>query len=164
MFEEILSEQNFAKLHKAIEENKDRRGALMPVLHEAQHIFGCVPEEVVAVISKELNIAWANIYGVITFYSQFTLVPKGKYTISVCLGTACYVKGSQKIINKIAQQLNVEIGETTEDGLFSLVATRCIGACGLAPILTVNEEVYGSLTEADIPRILAKYTAGGERS
>ena len=110
MFEETLSEQNFALLDKAIEENKGQRGALMAVLHAAQHIFRCIPKEVVAVISKELNISWANIFGVIKFYSQFTLIPKGKYTISVCLGTACYVRGAQGLINELQKALALDVG------------------------------------------------------
>jgi NADH-quinone oxidoreductase subunit E len=129
----------------------------MPVLHEAQHIFGAIPMAVQKVISEKLNVPLAEIYGVVTFYSQFTLEPKGDFLISVCLGTACYVKGSQKLIDKVTELTGVSVGTTSADGKFSLEATRCIGACGLAPVLTVNEDVYGRLVVEDVPGIIAKY-------
>lgn len=157
MAKDILIKENFDKLSKVIEANKGRKGALMPVLTEAQNIFGAVPLEVQKVISKELNIPVAEIYGVVTFYSQFSLEPKGEYVIGVCLGTACYVKGAQAIIDRISRDIDVKVGGTSPDGKYSLEATRCIGACGLAPVLTVNEDVYGKLVEADVPDILKKY-------
>lgn len=157
MAKDILTKENFDKLSEVIEANKERKGALMPVLNEAQNIFGAVPLEVQKVISKELNIPVAEIYGVVTFYSQFSLEPKGEYVIGVCLGTACYVKGAQAIIDRISRDIDVEVGGTSPDGKFTLEATRCIGACGLAPVLTVNEDVYGKLVEADVPDILKKY-------
>jgi len=157
MAKNILTKENFDKLYEVIEENKGRKGALMPVLNEAQGIFGAIPLEVQKVISKELNIPVAEIYGVVTFYSQFSLEPKGEYIIGVCLGTACYVKGAQAIIDRISRDINVEVGGTSPDGKYTLEATRCIGACGLAPVLTVNEDVYGKLVEADVPEILKKY-------
>lgn len=157
MAKQSLTAENFKKLDEVIEKNKGKQGALMPVLHEAQKIFGFLPIEVQKVISEKLNMAMAEIYGVVTFYSQFTLEQKGDYIIGVCLGTACYVRGAQKIIDKIKKEINVEVGATSSDGKFSLDATRCIGACGLAPVLTVNEDVYGRLVEADIPGIIAKY-------
>lgn len=129
----------------------------MPVLHEAQHIFGAIPIEVQKVISEKLNVPMAEIYGVVTFYSQFTLEPKGQYLIGVCLGTACYVRGAQQLVDKISEMTGVGVGKTSADGKFSLEATRCIGACGLAPVLTVNEDVYGRLTLDDIPGIVNKY-------
>ncbi|QUH18722.1 NADH-quinone oxidoreductase subunit NuoE family protein [Alkaliphilus sp. B6464] len=152
-----LSNENFVRLDDVIEEHKEKRGALMPVLHEAQKIFGCLSLEVQQKISEKMSVPLSEIYGVVTFYSQFTLEPKGKYTIGVCLGTACYVRGSQAIVDKVTELTGVEVGKTSPDGKFSLEATRCIGACGLAPVLTVNEEVYGRLTVEDIPGILAKY-------
>ncbi len=152
-----LSEENFEKLHKVIEEHKETKGGLMPVLHEAQHIFGCVSLEVQQEISTGLKIPLSEIYGVVTFYSQFTLEPKGKYTIGVCLGTACYVRGAQPIIDKIEELTGVAVGTTSADGKFTLEATRCIGACGLAPVLTVNEDVYGRLKVEDIAEIIEKY-------
>jgi len=153
----LLTEENFKKLDEVIKNNKGKKGALMPVLHEAQKLFGCLPIEVQKVISEKLNMPMAEIYGVVTFYSQFTLEPKGDFTIGVCLGTACYVKGAQKIIERIKKEINIDIGTTSADGKFTLEATRCIGACGLAPVLTVNEDVYGRLVEADVPGIIAKY-------
>lgn len=157
MARNVFTEENFQKLDQVIGKYKGRPGALMPVLTEAQRIFGCVAMDIQKKISEELNIPLAEIYGVATFYSQFSLEPKGEFVVGVCLGTACYVKGAQDVINKIARELNVEIGKTTEDGKFTLVATRCIGACGLAPVLTVNEDVYGKLVVDDVDGILTKY-------
>ncbi|MDK2917949.1 MAG: formate dehydrogenase ferredoxin subunit [Candidatus Petromonas sp.] len=157
MAKNILTKENFEKLDQVIKKYKDTKGALMPVLTEGQKIFGALPLEVQKVISEKLNIPMAEIYGVVTFYSQFSLEPKGDYLIGVCLGTACYVKGAQAIIDRISKEANVEVGGTSPDGKFSLEATRCIGACGLAPVLTVNEDVYGRLVESDVPGILAKY-------
>ena len=146
-----------AKLMEVIEKYKDTRGALIPVLHEAQEIYGYLPLEVQTMIAKGIGVTLAEVYGVVTFYTQFSLNPKGQYHIAVCLGTACYVKGSGDIINKIKESLNIDVDGCTPDGKYSLAATRCIGACGLAPVLTVNDEVYGRLTVDDVPGILAKY-------
>ena len=145
------------KLQAVIAKYKDTEGALIPVLHEAQSIFGYLPIEVQQKISDGLGVPMSEIYGVVTFYTQFSIYPKGKYQIGVCLGTACYVKGSGDIIDKIKLRLGIEVGQCTPDGKFSLDATRCIGACGLAPVLTVNDEVYGRLTVDDVDDILAKY-------
>lgn len=145
------------QLLAVIEKHKNEKGFLMPTMQEAQEIYGYLPIEVQQILSEKLGVPLEEIYGVATFYSQFALSPKGKYTISVCLGTACYVKGSQKIIDKISEKIGIKAGECTADGKFSLEATRCIGACGLAPVLTVNDEVYGRLVEADVDKILAKY-------
>ena len=144
------------KLLKVIAEHKGEQGALIPVMHEAQDIYGYLPIEVQKMISEGLGVPLAEIYGVATFYARFTLEPKGEHHIGVCLGTACYVKGSGKILERIEKNLNLKVG-CTEDGKFSLEATRCIGACGLAPVLTIGEEVYGRLVEDDIDGILAKY-------
>ena len=144
-------------LNQVIEELKDQPGALMPVMQKAQNIFGCVPMDVQKIIADGLGVTLSEVYGVATFYAQFKLKPNGKYLISVCLGTACYVKGSQKILDRLAEELNIPVGDTTDDGLFTLQATRCLGACGLAPVMTINEEVYGRLVPDDIPGILAKY-------
>ena len=146
-----------AELLKVIAEKKDDRGALMPILQKAQDIYGYLPIEVQTIISNEMNIPLEKIYGVVTFYSQFSLNPNGKYQISVCLGTACYVKGSGDIYNKLQEKLGIEGGGCTPDGKFSLEACRCIGACGLAPVITVNDEVYGRLTVDDVDDILKKY-------
>lgn len=149
--------EKFDQLQQVIEELKDQPGALMPVLQKAQGIFGCVPMDVQKFIAEGLGVTLSEVYGVATFYAQFTLEPAGKYIISVCMGTACYVKGSQKVLDKLSEELNVPVGKTSADGLFTLNATRCLGACGLAPVMTVNEEVYGRLTPEDIPGIIAKY-------
>ena len=145
------------KLKALIEQYKEVPGALMPVLQQAQGIYGYLPIEVQQMIAEGLNIPLAEVYGVVTFYSQFTLNPKGKYEISVCMGTACYVKGAGELIDRITQVLGIEPGEVTPDGKFSLTNTRCIGACGLAPVMTVNEDVYGRLKAEDIDGILRKY-------
>ncbi|HOV40360.1 MAG: NAD(P)H-dependent oxidoreductase subunit E [Oscillospiraceae bacterium] len=151
------TEEQKAKLLKVIAEMKEDKGALMPILQKAQEIYGYLPIEVQTIIAEELDIPLEKVYGVVTFYSQFSLYPKGKYKISVCLGTACYVKGSGDIYNKLMEKLGIAGGECTPDGKFSLEACRCIGACGLAPVLTINEDVYGRLTVDDIDGILAKY-------
>lgn len=149
--------EKFAQLDQAIQELKDQPGALMPVLQKAQGIFGCVPMDVQKIIAEGLGVTLSEVYGVATFYAQFSLEPSGKYIISVCLGTACYVKGSQKVLDRLSEELGIPVGGTTRDGLFTLNATRCLGACGLAPVMTINEEVYGRLVPDDIPGILAKY-------
>ena len=145
------------ELLKIINEHKDDKGALMPILQQAQKIYGYLPIEVQTMISNEMDVPLEKIYGVVTFYSQFSLNPKGKFKVSVCLGTACYVKGSGDIYNKLIELLRIEGGECTPDGKFSLDACRCIGACGLAPVLTVNDDVYGRLTVDEVANILAKY-------
>ncbi len=146
-----------AKLKESIARHADDPGAVMPVLQEAQDIYGYLPIEVQTMIAEGLGVPLEEVYGVSTFYSQFALSPKGKYHISVCLGTACYVKGSGDILNKISEILGIEAEECTADGEFSLTACRCIGACGLAPVLTVNDDVYGRLTVNDVPGIIEKY-------
>ena len=146
-----------AKLQEVIAKYKGTQGALIPVLHEAQAIYGYLPYEVQEKISEGLGVTMAEIYGVVTFYTQFSIYPKGEYNIAVCLGTACYVKGSGDIIDKIKERLGIDVGKCTEDGKFSLDATRCIGACGLAPVLTVNDDVYGRITVDDVDDILNKY-------
>lgn len=146
-----------AELRKIIAAHKGDKGALMPILQKAQGVYGYLPIEVQEIIATEMDIPLEKVYGVVTFYAQFSLNPKGKYTISVCLGTACYVKGSGDIFNKLSEVLGIKGGETTPDGKFTLVDCRCIGACGLAPVLTVNDDVYGRLTVDDVADILAKY-------
>ncbi|PHS31049.1 MAG: NAD(P)H-dependent oxidoreductase subunit E [Alkaliphilus sp.] len=157
LIKEILTQDNFKNLQLAIDEHKEVKGALIPVLNKAQKIFGCVPLEVQKQISEELKMPLSEIYGVVTFYSQFTLEPRGEFVIGVCLGTACYVRNAQLIVDKISELINTKVGETSPDGKYTLEATRCIGACGLAPVLTVNEDVYGRLTIEDIPEIVNKY-------
>lgn len=149
--------EKFNQLHQVIAEHKNQPGALMPVMQKAQGIFGCLPMDVQQVIADGLGVTLSEVYGVATFYAQFTLEPSGKYIISVCLGTACYVKGAQKVLDKLSEVLEVPFGKTTSDGLFTLNPTRCLGACGLAPVMTINDDVYGRLTPDDIPGIIAKY-------
>ena len=145
------------ELKKVIEKHKNLPGGLMPVLQEAQAIYSYLPIEVQQMIADGMGISLSEVYGVATFYSQFALTPKGEYKISVCLGTACYVKGAGDIFDKFSEKLGIGADECTPDGKFSLTACRCIGACGLAPVLTVNEDVYGRLTVDDVDDILAKY-------
>ena len=147
------------KLLDLIESLKGRQGAVMPALQGAQEIYGYLSMEVQKEIARGLDVSLEEVYGVSTFYSQFSLTPKGKYNISVCLGTACYVKGADKVLDRLVTKLGIQPEECTEDGLFSLTACRCIDACGLAPVLTVNEDVYGRLVPEDVDKILAKYTA-----
>ena len=149
--------EQMSQLLSVIKAHKGEPGALMPVLHEAQTIYGYLPAEVQTVIAEQLNIPLAEVYGVATFYSQFTLQPKGKHQISVCLGTACYVKGSDKVLEAIEKELRITCGECTPDQKFSIDSCRCVGACGLAPVMIVDGEVYGKLTEKDVPVILDKY-------
>lgn len=145
------------QLAAVIEKYKDVQGALMPVLQEAQQIYGYLPIEVQIMIAEGLGVSLSEVYGVVTFYAQFSLNPKGQYPISVCMGTACYVKGSQAILDRIQRKLGIEVGGVTPDGRFSLDATRCIGACGLAPVFTVGDDVYGKLTPEEAEAVLAKY-------
>ena len=145
------------KLIAVINAHKEIKGSMMPILQQAQEIYGYLPIEVQKIIARETGASIEEIYGVVSFYSQFKLNPNGKYAIAVCLGTACYVKGAQELIDAITKELGVEAGSTSSDGKYSLEATRCIGACGLAPVLTINGDVYGRLTAKDIPGILAKY-------
>lgn len=145
------------KLQEIIERYRDTKGALIPVLHEAQELYGYLPMNVQKQISEGLNVPLTEIYGVVTFYTQFSLQPKGKFRISMCMGTACYVKGASLIMEKLQEKLGIHIGECTEDGRFSLDACRCIGACGLAPVMMINDDVYGRLTPDDIEGILEKY-------
>lgn len=153
----VLTKENFQQLNQMIEKVQGTKGPLMPVLTQAQKIFGCVPYEVQEHVSEKLKVPMSDIYGVVTFYSQFSLVPKGEYVIGVCMGTACYVKNSQPILDKISEIIDTKTGETSPDGKFTLEATRCIGACGLAPVITVNEDVYGKLDVKDIPGIMKQY-------
>lgn len=149
--------EKFRQLEEIIALHKEKPGALIPVMHEAQDLFGCLPLDVQTEIAKGLNVPLSDIYGIATFYSKFTLQPKGRYQINVCLGTACYVKGAQTILDKISETLHISVGETTSDGLFSLTGARCIGACGLAPVMTINEKVYGELDADQVEVILKKY-------
>lgn len=145
------------KLLDVIEKYKQDSSRLMTVMQEAQEIYGYLPIEVQQIIADGMNVPLEKVYGVATFYAQFALSPKGVYNVSVCLGTACYVKGSGDIFNRICEKLGIGEDECTEDGRFSLTACRCIGACGLAPVMMINNDVYGRLTIDDVDDILAKY-------
>ncbi len=153
----VENKEKFKELKHFIEEHKSEKGMLMQTLHKAQKIFGYLPLEVQKFISEETGIPMAEIYGVSTFYTQFSLEKKGKHTISVCMGTACYVKNAQLILDRLKKELAVEEGKTTKDDLFTLDATRCLGCCGLAPVIMIGDDVYGKITPDDIPKILAKY-------
>ncbi len=146
-----------AKLRQIIAENKHDKSRLMAVMQEAQGVYGYLPIEVQEIIAEGMDVPLEKVYGVSTFYAQFSLSQKGQNNISVCLGTACYVKGSGEIFNRLQEILGIGADECTPDGKFSLSACRCIGACGLAPVLTVNEEVYGRLSAKDVESVLAKY-------
>jgi NADH:ubiquinone oxidoreductase 24 kD subunit len=155
--ENIENDERMNKVPEIIEKFKNVNGALIPVLHEIQKLFGFLPKPVLEKVSDGLNISMSEIYGVATFYSQFALEPKGEHIIKVCLGTACYVKGSQEIMDKLCGELDVEVGKTTKDGKFTIEAARCLGGCGLAPVMTIDEKVYGRLVPDDVVRILKDY-------
>lgn len=147
----------YQRLDEVITQYKDMPGALIPVLHQAQLIFGYLSKDVQIRIAEGLGVPLSEVYGVVTFYSFFSLKPQGKYTIGVCLGTACYVKGAAALVEALEQNLGIKVGDTTDDGMFTLSITRCLGACGLAPVLTIDEDVYGRLTPEKIPEILERY-------
>ena len=152
-----LEKEKFEALQKVIDELRNEPGALMPIMQKAQAIYGYLPYEVQKMIADETGTPIEKIYGVATFYAQFTLNPKGKYRISVCLGTACYVKGGDKIWDALRKKLGINEGECTSDGRFSLDSCRCIGACGMAPVMMINDDVYGRLTVDQLDSILEKY-------
>jgi len=153
----VDSPENKKALLLALDGLKGMKGSLLPAMQAAQEIYGYLPLEVQEYISQEMDVPMSEIYGVATFYSQFNLAPKGEFKISVCLGTACYVKSAQDIFDKISARLNIKNDECTADGKFSLEACRCIGACGLAPVVTINEDVYGKLLLADVDKMLDNY-------
>lgn len=150
-------DEKLAKLNDVIKKYEGKPGALIPVLHEAQQIYGYLPEEVQYHISQGLRIPLADVYGVVTFYALFTMTPRAEYNISVCTGTACYVKGAGELIQKIRDNIGIKVGELSEDRKFGLEATRCIGACGMAPVLTINEEVHGRLNADQLEELLEEY-------
>ena len=146
-----------AELNAYIDEQKDVKGALIPVMQKAQELFGYLSFETMELISERLDVPVSEIYGVATFYALFSLTPKGEHVISVCMGTACYVKGAAAVLEEVKSQLGINSGETTPDGKFSIQDTRCLGCCGLAPVMLIDNDVYGRLDPADIKDILAKY-------
>ncbi|MBO0458806.1 NAD(P)H-dependent oxidoreductase subunit E [Enterococcus hulanensis] len=157
VFDFIETESQQQEFQSCIKELKGQRGAQMPALQEAQRIYGYLPIEIMKRLSKELELPLEELYSTATFYAQFTFVPKGEYTISVCMGTACYVKGAGDILDSFTTELKINSGETTVDRKFTLESCRCIGACGLAPVLTVNEEVYGRLSKKKADKVLVTY-------
>ncbi|MCY6485084.1 NADH-quinone oxidoreductase subunit NuoE [Clostridium aestuarii] len=152
-----LSEQKFGELENFINKLPANRSSLIEVLHKAQHIFGYLPEDVQSFIADKLHLSVATVYGVVTFYSYFTTIPRGKYVINICMGTACFVKGAGDILKEFETKLNIKAGQTTADSKFTLEVLRCVGACGLAPVVTVNDKVYGHFTVAQVDDLLHEY-------
>jgi len=153
------NKEKLAQLDEIISENKGRRGAVMRTLQSAQDLFGYVPKDAQVRIAEGLGVTLSEVYGVATFYSQFALEPRGRFLVGVCLGTACYVKGAKAILDKVTSLLSVSVGRTTPDGRFTLKDTRCLGCCGLAPVIMINDDVYGRLVPEDLPAIVEKYKA-----
>lgn len=152
-------DDRYARLEEIVAEHKDKPGSLIPVLHEAQELFGCLSEDVQARVARGLGVSESEVYGVTTFYSLFSLRPKGKWTVNVCLGTACYVKGAAACLAALKKALGVDIGGTSQDGLFTLQAVRCLGACALAPVVMIGDTVFARVRPDDVKRILADYAA-----
>lgn len=145
------------ELDPIIAKYKGKPGSLIPVLHEVQKKVGYLPLEVQQYVADKLNVPFSKVYGVVTFYSYFSTTPKGQHTIGVCLGTACYVKGANAVLDRLKTELGVEVGGTSSDGRFTLTLTRCVGACSMAPVLMIDDKVYGQLTPEMLPDILKKY-------
>jgi len=154
---EELPREKFDELEKFIDSMETTKGVLIEILHKAQDIFGYLPRDVQLYIARKLGIPGAEVFGVVSFYSYFTTKPRGKHTISVCMGTACFVRGADKIIEKLKEKLGIESNEITEDGLFTLKDVRCIGACGLAPVVMVGDKVYGRVKEEELDEIINTY-------
>jgi len=150
----VGTKEQKGRLLKAIDSNRKKEGMLVMILHEAQDIYGYLPYEVMEIISKELNVSINEVYSVASFYTQFRLNKSGKYQIGICMGTACYIKGSDKIVEEIKNILGISDGECTEDGKFSLDTTRCLGCCGMAPVLAINDEIHGNVKVSDVKKIL----------
>lgn len=155
-----LSEHAIKLIREVCASFNNEEGELINVLHQVQNKLGYLPAEVQELIAKELNMSAAKVYGVVTFYSFFTMLPQGEHPISVCLGTACYVRGSEQVLDELKRQLKIEVGETTADGKFSISALRCVGACGLAPVVMVGEKVHGRVAPTDVKKILEQYKEG----
>ena len=152
-----LKQEQVAKLKEICKSFDNEAGELINVLHKTQETFGYLPAEVQEVIARELNISVAKVYGVVTFYSFFTMIPKGKHPISICTGTACYVRGAEKVLDEFKRILDVKVGETSPDGKFSLSCLRCVGDCGLAPVVSVGEKIYGRVSPDGVKDILKEY-------
>ena len=154
-----LPERKLQELKEVCKSFNNEKGELINVLHKAQGIFGYLPAEVQEVVAKELNVSVAHVYGVVTFYSFFTMIPKGRHPVSICLGTACYVRGAEKVLDEFKKELNINVGQTTPDGKFSLSCLRCVGACGLAPVVLVGEKVYGRVSPEGVKDIISEYNS-----
>jgi NADH:ubiquinone oxidoreductase subunit E len=154
---DLQTAEKLAQIEEVIEKYRDKEGCLIQILHEAQEIFGSLPIEVQEFIAKSLNLPLSEVSGVLSFYSFFSVKPRGQHTVRVCLGTACYVRGGKKIVDHLCEALNVDVGDTTEDGKFTFEIARCIGACGLAPAVMIDDTVYKQVTPAKIDAILSKY-------
>jgi len=154
---ELTDEQKYAQLKGFIDENKEKKGYLIPVLHMAQGIFGYLPPEVQNFVAKEMDIPVSTVTGVVTFYSYFKTFPTGRHTITVCLGTACYVRGAKKVLEALEEKLGIKIGETTEDRRFSIGVQRCLGACGLAPVVKIDKDIHGRMSAKKLDKILEQY-------
>jgi NADP-reducing hydrogenase subunit HndA len=152
-----ISETKVEELREICRNFNNDGSELINVLHGAQVLFGYLPAEVQELVAQELNVSLAHVYGVVTFYSFFSMLPKGRHPISICMGTACYVRGAEKVLEEFKRHLKVKVGETTDDGKFSLSCLRCVGACGLAPVVTIGERVYGRVAAEDVKRILGEY-------
>lgn len=150
-------ENNLSKLNDIIEKFKGQPDALIEVLHQSQEAFGYLPRDLLRQVSMGLNVPLNRVYGVVTFYNLFTMVPKGRHTISVCLGTSCYVRGGKRIMNTLRELLGIEDGGTTDDRRFSLEVVRCVGACALSPVVTIDDDLYSHVTVTKLPEIIAKY-------
>jgi NADH-quinone oxidoreductase subunit E/NADP-reducing hydrogenase subunit HndA len=155
-----LSENTIQTIKNICAEFENKEGELINVLHKVQGKLGYLPAEVQEVIAKELKCSVAKVYGVVTFYSFFTMIPQGEFPISICMGTACYVRGAEQVLSEFKRQLNVDVGESTSDGMFSINSLRCVGACGLAPVVTVGEKVYGRVAPSKVKEIIAEYREG----
>lgn len=158
MCQNHINDEKYAILSDYIDNLSDKKGALIEVLHKAQEIFKYLPNEVQNFIAKKLDIPVSKVYGVVTFYSYFATEPRGEYVINVCMGTACFVRGAASVLEEFQSRLNIKVGETTPDGKFTLEVLRCVGACGLAPVVTINDRVYGHFTKDQVPKVLAEYS------
>ncbi|MGM0376177.1 MAG: NAD(P)H-dependent oxidoreductase subunit E [Bacteroidota bacterium] len=152
-----IPENKVQELRDICKQYNNEPGDLINALHGAQELFGYLPAEVQEIIAEEMNVSVAHVYGVVTFYSFFTMLPKGKHPISICLGTACYVRGAENVLDEFKRLLDLKVGETTSDGKYSLSCLRCVGACGLAPVVTIGERVYGRVSPEDVKGILDEY-------
>ena len=152
-----ITEEKYGQLEAFINNLPEKKGALIEVLHKAQGIFGYLPQEVQLFVGEKLDIPASKVYGVVTFYSYFTTEPRGEFVVNVCMGTACFVRGAGAVLDEFMKQLGIKTGETTSDGKFTIEVLRCVGACGLAPVVTINEKVYGHVTPAEVKKILAEY-------